>query len=108
MKIYAFTLFASHDHSLNDFKPKTKSHFYRDLGARTAEAVKKYVPSFGTGSVFEFVQGSEAYSVYSQVVIQCGEGRCTYSGSKFATNSITFFLKLLGSIAGYLIKFGSI
>ncbi len=53
VKIYAFTLFASHDHSLNDFKPKTKSHFYRDLGARTAEAVKKYVPSFGTGSVFE-------------------------------------------------------
>jgi hypothetical protein len=27
--------------------------FYRDLGARTAEAVKKHVPSFGTGAVFE-------------------------------------------------------
>lgn len=52
-KIYAFTAFGSHDHPMMNFQPKTKSHFFRDFGARTAEAVKKYVPNFGTGSVFE-------------------------------------------------------
>lgn len=52
-KVYAFTLFGSHDHSMYDFKPLTKSAFFRDFGARTAEAIKKHVPSFGTGSVFE-------------------------------------------------------
>ena len=52
-KIFAFTIFGSHDHPMIQFKPKTKSAFFRDLGARTAEAVKKYVPSFGTGAVFE-------------------------------------------------------
>ena len=52
-KVYAFTLFGSHDHSMYDFKPLTKSAFFRDFGARTAEAIKKHMPSFGTGSVFE-------------------------------------------------------
>lgn len=52
-KIYAFTFFGSHDHSLMCFEPKTKSKFFRDLGARTAEAVKRFVPEFGTGTVFE-------------------------------------------------------
>jgi len=52
-KIYAFTIFGSHDHPMMKFKPQTKSHFFRDLGARTAEAVKKYIPNFGTGAVFE-------------------------------------------------------
>ena len=51
--VYAFCLFGSHDHGLFDFKPGTKSNFYRDLGSRTAEAVKKYIPDFGQGSVFE-------------------------------------------------------
>jgi hypothetical protein len=52
-KIFAFTIFGSHDHPMLQFKPKTKSAFFRDFGARTAEAIKKYVPSFGTGAVFE-------------------------------------------------------
>ncbi|MCB0486187.1 MAG: hypothetical protein KDC47_08325 [Flavobacteriaceae bacterium] len=52
-RIYAFTLFGSHDHSMYEFKEKTKSKFFRDFGARTAEAVKTHVPDFGTGAVFE-------------------------------------------------------
>ncbi len=52
-EIYAFCLFGSHDHSLLNFAPGTKSAFFRDFGARTAEAIKKFVPSFGGGSVFE-------------------------------------------------------
>ena len=52
-KIFAFTIFGSHDHPMLQFKPKTKSAFFRDLGARTAEAIKKHIPEFGTGSVFE-------------------------------------------------------
>jgi hypothetical protein len=52
-EIYAFTIFGSHDHKMIDFYPKSKSNFLRDFGARTAEAVKKYVPEFGTGSVME-------------------------------------------------------
>lgn len=52
-KIYAFTTFGSHDHPMMQFKPRTKSRFFQDFGARTAEAVKKHVPNFGTGSVFE-------------------------------------------------------
>ncbi len=51
--IYAFTIFGSHDHPMIEFSPKTKSAFLRDFGARTAEAVKKFVPDFGTGSVME-------------------------------------------------------
>lgn len=51
--IYAFTIFGSHDHPMMSFKPGTKSKFYRDFGARTAEAIKKYVPNFGTGAAFE-------------------------------------------------------
>jgi hypothetical protein len=51
--IYAFCIFGSHDHNLISFQPGTKSNFFRDFGARTAEAVKKYIPSFGGGSVFE-------------------------------------------------------
>jgi hypothetical protein len=51
--LYAFTIFGSHDHPMINFKPGTKSRFFRDFGARTAEAVKKYVPNYGTGSVFE-------------------------------------------------------
>lgn len=51
--IYAFTIFGSHDHQMIKFKPKTKSAFFRNFGARTAEAVKKFVPDFGTGSVME-------------------------------------------------------
>jgi hypothetical protein len=52
-EIYAYTMFGSHDHPMIQFKPKTKSKFFKDFGARTAEAVKKYVPDFGTGSVME-------------------------------------------------------
>lgn len=52
-KIYAITLFGSHDHPMIQFKPRTKSDFFRDFGARTAEAVKVNVPDFGTGAVFE-------------------------------------------------------
>lgn len=52
-KIYAFTIFGSHDHPMMQFKPMTKSKFFRDFGARTAEAVKMHVPGFGTGSVLE-------------------------------------------------------
>lgn len=51
--IYSLCFFGSHDHNLILFKPSTKSKFFRDFGARTAEAVKKYVPTFGGGSVFE-------------------------------------------------------
>ena len=51
--IYAFTIFGSHDHPMIKFKPGTKSNFYRDFGARTAEAIKKHVPNFGTGAAFE-------------------------------------------------------
>ena len=51
--IYALCLFGSHDHGLFSLAPGTKSQFFRDFGARTAEAIKKYVPNFGGGSVFE-------------------------------------------------------
>jgi hypothetical protein len=51
--IYAYTMFGSHDHPMIEFAPRTKSAFLRDFGARTAEAVKKFVPDFGTGSVME-------------------------------------------------------
>lgn len=51
--IYAYTIFGSHDHPMMGFPPGTKSAFFRDFGARTAEAIKKYVPNFGTGAVFE-------------------------------------------------------
>ena len=51
--IYAYTIFGSHDHPMLQFRPRTKSSFFRDFGARTAEAVKRYVPGFGTGSVME-------------------------------------------------------
>ncbi len=51
--IYALCLFGSHDHGLFSFAPGTKSEFFRDFGGRTAEAIKKYVPNFGGGSVFE-------------------------------------------------------
>ena len=51
--VYAFCFFGSHDHALYDFKMGTKSPFFRDLGSRTAEAVKKNIPSFGGGSVLE-------------------------------------------------------
>lgn len=49
--IYGLCLFGSHDHNLLAFQPGTKSKFFRDFGARTAEAVKKYVTNFGEGSV---------------------------------------------------------
>jgi hypothetical protein len=52
-EIYAYTIFGSHDHPMIQFKPKTKSAFFKDFGARTAEAVKTYVPDFGTGPVME-------------------------------------------------------
>ena len=52
-KVFALTLFGSHDHPFMEFKPGTKSSFFRDFGARTAEAVKKFVPGYGTGGVFE-------------------------------------------------------
>jgi hypothetical protein len=52
-EIYAYTMFGSHDHPMIQFKPKTKSRFFKDFGARTAEAVKKYVSDFGTGAVME-------------------------------------------------------
>ncbi|HMO16941.1 MAG TPA: hypothetical protein PJ989_02495 [Oligoflexia bacterium] len=52
-EIYAYTMFGSHDHPMIEFAPKTKSSFFKDFGARTAEAVKKNVPSFGTGPVME-------------------------------------------------------
>ena len=58
--IYAFTIYGSHDHPMVNFKPKTKSSFFRDFGARTAEAVKKHVPGIGTGSVFEKRTSEEA------------------------------------------------
>ncbi len=58
--IYAFTIYGSHDHPMMNFQPKTKSHFFRDLGARTGEAVKKHVPGIGTGSVFEKRTSEEA------------------------------------------------
>lgn len=51
--IYALCLFGSHDHSLFSLAPGTKSDFFRDFGARTAEAIKKYVPDFGGGSAFD-------------------------------------------------------
>jgi len=52
-KIYAYTIFGSHDHPMIEFKPGSKSNFFRDFGARTAEAIKKYVAGFGTGAAFE-------------------------------------------------------
>ncbi len=52
-EIYALCLFGSHDHSLISLLPGTKSNFFRDFGARTAEAIKKFVPGFGGGSVFD-------------------------------------------------------
>ena len=51
--VYAFCFFGSHDHGLFDFETGTKSDFFRDFGSRTAEAVKKYIPDFGGGSVLE-------------------------------------------------------
>ena len=51
--VYGFCFFGSHDHALYELKEGTKSAFFRDLGSRTAEAVKKNIPSFGGGSVLE-------------------------------------------------------
>ena len=58
--IYAYTIFGSHDHALINFQSGKKSNFFRDFGARTAEAVKKYVPHFGTGSAFESRSSEQA------------------------------------------------
>ena len=51
--VYAFCFFGSHDHGLFDFETATKTPFFRDFGARTAEAIKKHIPEFGGGSVLE-------------------------------------------------------
>ena len=51
--VYAFCFFGSHDHALYEFDIGTKSPYFRDLGSRTAESIKKNIPGFGGGSVFE-------------------------------------------------------
>lgn len=51
--IYSYCIFGSHDHALFTFQPGTKSKLFRDFGARTAEAIKKHIPSFGGGSAFD-------------------------------------------------------
>lgn len=53
VKLYAFVIFGSHYHLLAHFTGYNRAQFYRDLNARSAEAVRTLVEEFPGGPVFE-------------------------------------------------------
>lgn len=51
--LYAFVLQGNHSHVTAQFPKCNRAAFYRDLNARTAEAVRKEVPEFLGGPLFK-------------------------------------------------------
>jgi len=49
---YALVFHGSHTHHLSMFPGCNRAHFQRDFGARTSEAVRAFVPEFGSGHLF--------------------------------------------------------
>ncbi len=53
VELYAFVIMGNHYHPLTKFPKCNRAHFFRDLNARTAEAVRKLVPEFKGGPLVE-------------------------------------------------------
>ena len=53
IKLYSFVIQGSHDHKCAQFPLANRAGFERDFKARIAEGVRKYVPQFLGGPVFE-------------------------------------------------------
>ncbi|MFN8392999.1 MAG: hypothetical protein U0136_22080 [Bdellovibrionota bacterium] len=64
-KLYAFVMQGNHYHHVSQFPGCNRAAFQRDLGSRFADAVKRYVPEFQGGPLFERRYSAEAL-VYSE------------------------------------------
>ena len=53
VQLYGFCIMGSHIHLLARFPKGNRTHFCRDFAARTAEAIRMFVPQFIGGPVFE-------------------------------------------------------
>jgi len=65
VKAFAFAFFGSHYHLLSQFTQRNRASFYRDFNARIAEAVRRFVPNYIGGPLFE--------RRYSEQAIPCAE-----------------------------------
>lgn len=53
VELYGFNIQGNHYHVLSRFPQANRAAFYRDFNARTAECVRRFVPSFEGGPLFE-------------------------------------------------------
>ena len=53
VELYAYAIQSTHYHPLAKFPKANRASFYRDLNARAAENVRRFVPEFKGGPVFE-------------------------------------------------------